>query len=236
MLLFAYRWYTSVASRSSRDEGTCRWSPQSLWPVAASGGNRVVRAGRGGSRDDGANYFDKKTPQRPGPIEPNDGGMEIPVYLAVALLLASVAQPLTAAQSREVEQVEKRLVAPCCYTQSIADHMSAEAEEMREEVTEMAARGIGEAEIIRHYKDLYGERILIVPDGALGRLAFIVPWTVTVLSTFFVVLFLRNLLSTKIGPTAKPAAEPESAERLALRERIRAEIENGAIWESPAAK
>ena len=67
--------------------------------------------------------------------------------LAVAILLASVVQPLTPAQSREVERIEHRLVAPCCYTQSIADHMSAEAEQMRKEVAEMAADGIGEAEL-----------------------------------------------------------------------------------------
>ena len=149
------------------------------------------------------------------------------MYFAVALLLASVVQPLTPAQSREVERIEHRLVAPCCYTQSIADHMSAEAEQMRKEVAEMAAAGIGEAEIVRHYRDLYGERILIVPDGVLGRVAFLVPWSVIVLSTLFVILLLRSLRSATTGPVLSPQAQPEGAEWLVLRNRIRAEIEKG---------
>ena len=149
------------------------------------------------------------------------------MYFAVVLLLASVVQPLTPAQSREVERIEHRLVAPCCYTQSIADHMSAEAEQMRKEVAEMAAAGIGEAAIVRHYRDVYGERILIVPDGVLGRVAFLVPWSVIVLSTLFVIHLLRSLRSAITGPVLSPQAKQEGAEWLVLRNRIRAEIEKG---------
>ncbi len=149
------------------------------------------------------------------------------MYFAVALLLASVVQPLTPAQSREVERIEHRLMAPCCYTQSIADHMSAEAEQMRKEVAEMAATGIGEAEIVRHYKNVYGERILIVPDGVLGRVAFLVPWSVIVLSTLFAIHLLRSLRSAPTGPMLSLQAQQQGAEWLVLRNRIRAEIEKG---------
>jgi cytochrome c-type biogenesis protein CcmH/NrfF len=52
--------------------------------------------------------------------------------------------------------------------------MSAEAEQMRREVTEMVASG-SENEILGHYKALYGERILIVPDGRTGKILFSLP-------------------------------------------------------------
>ena len=64
--------------------------------------------------------------------------------------------------------MESRLLAPCCYTQSIAVHGSDIAAQMRSEVAEMVAGGKTEEEIVSHYRNIYGERILIVPDGLTG--------------------------------------------------------------------
>jgi len=43
--------------------------------------------------------------------------------------------------------------------------MSDAAEEMRQQVTEMVASGMTDKEIIEHYRQQYGDRILVVPDG-----------------------------------------------------------------------
>jgi cytochrome c-type biogenesis protein CcmH len=92
--------------------------------------------------------------------------------IAAAVLLFSSAVPLTPQQTTEVKRLEDSLLAPCCYSQSIARHMSPEAEQMRHEVIEMVASGRSQNEILEHYKALYGERILIVPDGRTGRVLF----------------------------------------------------------------
>ena len=68
-------------------------------------------------------------------------------------------------------------MAPCCYTQTIDVHSSDIAETMRQEVLQMVRSGIDEDGVFAHYKAIYGEQILAVPDGILGMLAFAIPIT-----------------------------------------------------------
>ena len=96
--------------------------------------------------------------------------------LALIFLTASTGS-LTAAQQEIVKQADQRLLAPCCYSQAVGEHMSAEAAQMRQEIEDMAASGESEAAIIAHYKAQYGERVLVVPDGGTGRVLFILPLT-----------------------------------------------------------
>src|ERR1700757_1998771 len=84
--------------------------------------------------------------------------------MIVALILVNPAS-LSASQTAQIQKVEKRLLAPCRYTQSIGEHGSAIAVQMRGEVSEMVAEGKSESEIVEHYRRIYGDRILIVPDG-----------------------------------------------------------------------
>lgn len=80
-------------------------------------------------------------------------------------------------QSQLVVRVDRRLMAPCCYTQTIDVHSSEIAETMRQEVLQMVKSGTDENGIFAHYKAIYGEQILAVPDGTLGKLAFAIPIT-----------------------------------------------------------
>lgn len=104
------------------------------------------------------------------------------VHLITTLLMAS-AFASTPEQSNTIAKLEDKLMAPCCYSQTIRVHMSAEAEQMREEVTDMVIAGKSERDIIKYYKTKYGETILVVPDGGAGQIAFGVPITVA-LSAF----------------------------------------------------
>ena len=92
------------------------------------------------------------------------------------ILLAATAGSLTGGQREVVKRVDKRLLAPCCYAQSVGEHLSAEAAQMRAEIELMAASGLSESAIIEHYKAQYGERILVVPDGNTGNFLFNLPW------------------------------------------------------------
>jgi cytochrome c-type biogenesis protein CcmH len=114
--------------------------------------------------------------------------------ILAAILLLTNSTLLTTAQQAEIKKIEARLLAPCCYSQSIAQHMSGEAEEMRNEVTEMVAEGRGESEIIDHYKSLYGERILIVPEGITGKILFAMPVFVFLLGCAVLWLIFQKML------------------------------------------
>src|SRR5579871_205126 len=95
--------------------------------------------------------------------------------LVILLMLVTAPVSLTDAQSIHVQNVEKKLLAPCCYTQSIAEHGSDVAVRMRAEVTQMVADGKSEDEIIGHYRAVYGDRVLIIPDGFAGKILFTLP-------------------------------------------------------------
>lgn len=145
------------------------------------------------------------------------------MHIGVMFFLISTALTLTPKQSAEVQKIEKSLVAPCCYTQSIADHMSDVAEQMRQEVTNMVAAGESQQEILEHYKALYGNEVLIVPDGATGKVAFFVPLLVFALSTVAVFGILRKM-SRPMVASGHTVPQPVDADLAAIRQRIDAEV------------
>jgi uncharacterized iron-regulated membrane protein len=157
---------------------------------------------------------------------------------AIALLLLgfavspirsqSVSAQLSNAQSALIRKIEGRIMAPCCYTQTIRDHDSQVAEEMREEVTSMVASGKSEQEIITYYRTKYGETILVVPDGATGGLLTYTPVTVFLASVGLLLFFIKRTASTRETASSQLAPERTEAERLAFQEKIRTEI--GEVW------
>jgi cytochrome c-type biogenesis protein CcmH len=113
--------------------------------------------------------------------------------ILLAMLLLNVTS-LSDTQKSEIRQVEERLLAPCCYTQSIAVHGSEIAGQMRAQVTEMVVHGRTENEIVDYYRGLYGDRVLVVPDGATGEILFSLPVIIAVFGCFVLVLRVRKML------------------------------------------
>ena len=136
----------------------------------------------------------------------------------IVVLVSSTS--LSTTQRSLIRHVEERLLAPCCYRQSIALHGSDIAEQMREEVTDMVAEGESEEEIVRHYRSLYGDSILIVPDGVTGRILFDFPIVASVLALLVVTAIARRMLG------ASPKQSPPVADGIdkLLCERIEREI------------
>ena len=149
------------------------------------------------------------------------------MHLALALVLATTAVSLTPQQSHTLRKVEAELVAPCCYSQSVALHMSREAAEMREEVTLMVTDGMTEQQIINHYKGIYGERILTVPDGVTGELAYMFPVLAMLFGLSGLCLFIRHALRPRACyGEATPHPTVDASQKLILK-RIHAELGEG---------
>lgn len=149
------------------------------------------------------------------------------MILTAALLLASSASHLTSDQSKVVKKLENELMAPCCYSQTIAVHMSYEAAQMRDEVTQMVAQGLGEKEIVDHYRTKYGETILVVPDGKVGQILSLTPWIVFLLSPGLIVYLIRRWKDRAVFQPSTPAPrEPLGPTWSAIRDRIRYDVEN----------
>ena len=133
---------------------------------------------------------------------------------------------LTPDQDRRITKLEDSLMAPCCYSQSIREHMSLEAAQMRDEVSNMVLAGRSDQEILAYYQSKYGKTILVVPGGMAGLLAFGVPIGVALIATglaAFYVLWSVHKRSAIRNLAAPTASEPISAEML---KRIRSELQD----------
>ena len=144
--------------------------------------------------------------------------------VAAALLMGS--SMLTSLQQAEVKRIENRLLASCCYSQPIAQHISGAAEEMRHEVEQMVAQGRPESQIIDHYKRMYGQRILAVPDGTTGTVLFALPVFATAVSLTVLAFFLRKMLQRGLATRKSLASQPPIPLDPKLRDRIDRDLQD----------
>jgi cytochrome c-type biogenesis protein CcmH len=146
----------------------------------------------------------------------------VKAILVVALLAHTTL--LTSAQKAEIRRVDERLLAPCCYTQSIAEHGSEIAGQMRTEVAQMVAAGRNEEEIASHYRALYGDRILIVPDGMTGKILFSLPVMISMFGFAILLVSIRKMLRSGKERLATSQGQKPSVVDNHLRARIEQEF------------
>ena len=127
------------------------------------------------------------------------------------------------AQKEQIHRIEGKLMAPCCYSQTIDVHDSEIAQQMRGEVTAMVLAGESEHEVLDYYKTEYGESILAVPDGATGTLVFSLPAYATVFAVL--ALLCGMVITVRRRPRAIPVRPigMDGAALQALQERVREE-------------
>lgn len=86
------------------------------------------------------------------------------------------AQDEESALRAKAKALEALLIAPCCWRAPIADHQSAIAGEMKEEVRRMLEEGAEHQEVLDHYVDQYGIRILAMPpQEGFNRMSLLMP-------------------------------------------------------------
>ena len=157
---------------------------------------------------------------------------KLPAVVALVLLgLAAIPgrtqtapAPITHEQEALIRKIEGRLMAPCCYTQTIRDHDSQVAVDMRNEVTAFVAAGKSEQEIITYYRTKYGETILVVPDGIQGHLLTILPLAAFLVSTGLLLIFIQKATRSRDKRIAQITLAGVADERADLKQRIREEL------------
>jgi len=113
--------------------------------------------------------------------------------LIAFLFLASAALPqLTEEQLARVDHLEHRLKAPCCWQGNLADHRSEVALQMKAEIRQMVAAGKTDREILDGYKEQYGMRVWVEPEGGLFVVMNVVPVVFLVLGLIAAILILRR--------------------------------------------
>jgi cytochrome c-type biogenesis protein CcmH len=88
--------------------------------------------------------------------------------------------------------LEHALLAPCCYTESVAIHQSEIAVKMRLEIAKWVAAGRSDQEILDTYAGLYGSKVLVDPRTVPRGWTPFVPWLVLILGVFLVAWLLKH--------------------------------------------
>ncbi len=127
------------------------------------------------------------------------------IRIAILALLIVVAAPAqSTSQKDRIYNLEDHLVAPCCWSETVAEHRSEIALQMRGEIEQMVAAGRTDREILDHYKAQYGMRILTEPEGTRFWVMNIVPVVMLILGAFVAIFTLRRWLKHQ---PAEPAEE-----------------------------
>lgn len=119
------------------------------------------------------------------------------LFVATILVLMSGnsisgnASPEEMAMSQK--NLERQLIAPCCYRQVLADHDSPEAERMKREITSLLQEGKTEQEIIDYYIGKYGSRILSAPPlTGFNSMSLLLPIILLIIGLGIIILLLRK--------------------------------------------
>jgi cytochrome c-type biogenesis protein CcmH len=113
--------------------------------------------------------------------------------LLLCLIGAAAAERAPASEGAEARAraLEAKLMAPCCFTQTIDQHESEAAQQMRAELRVWLAGGLSDQQILDRYVARYGARILAVPPPqGFNRLLYWMPYLVTLVLFISVCLTL----------------------------------------------
>jgi cytochrome c-type biogenesis protein CcmH len=115
------------------------------------------------------------------------------VFELCALLVFVLAFQTGSESSASARRMEERLLAPCCWRESLARHQSPQAETARAELRELIDSGNSEVEIIDIFVARYGERILREPRGGPAVWLTIVPILAIAAGTLLVIGYIVHL-------------------------------------------
>jgi cytochrome c-type biogenesis protein CcmH len=82
---------------------------------------------------------------------------------------------LTPQQKEQYHRICQKLIAPCCWRQSVDSHSSPAADQVRTEVARMIQAGKPDRAILDFFITKYGHRILGEPEGMTWVVLTIVP-------------------------------------------------------------
>jgi len=136
----------------------------------------------------------------------------------VLLVLATGAEGNADIESR-ARAIEGKLMAPCCMANTVAEHYSPIAEEMRLEIREKLRQGQTSEQILAFYAEKHGDLVLAMPAAeGFNLVAWLVPMFFLIVGPAVVYLVLRSWRAQhKTVPVkSEPAAaiDPKYAERL----------------------
>jgi cytochrome c-type biogenesis protein CcmH len=135
--------------------------------------------------------------------------------VALLVVASSQAWAATAEIEAEARRLEGLLMAPCCGANTLADHDSGPAHEMKREIRELLASGSTSKEILDHYVAEHGHTILARPPATgFNLVAYLVPLVALVLGPWLMWRKLRQIRPEEPSDAPPAVVDPVYRERL----------------------
>jgi cytochrome c-type biogenesis protein CcmH len=126
------------------------------------------------------------------------------------------------------KKLESELVAPCCWSQTVAQHHSPEAQQIKSELRARLKQGEDPATILQAYVAEHGTRILSKPPAeGFHRLLYGLPPAFLALTALALFAYGRVLARRRATRPETPTDEPAPLEP-ELRDRLDAELD---LWD-----
>lgn len=131
----------------------------------------------------------------------------------ILLLTWLVFLPVSAQAGDDYQEVVSCLMSPTCPAERLEDCGSYYAEKMRQDIKEMLARGMTKQEILDHFVQLYGVRILSAPPKqGFFLVAWLGPFLALLLGAVALLVTARRWVALSgqarvAGPSIPPVEE-----------------------------
>jgi len=129
------------------------------------------------------------------------------LLLIPATLLALPDDGLGKADKLRYQRLCRRLMAPCCWSQTLEFHTSSEADQARTQLADLLRAGKSDRETLDTFIGRYGARVLSEPEGTKWMVLTAVPIGTLLLGGVFVGLFVRRHHRRERAPASETATE-----------------------------
>ena len=131
----------------------------------------------------------------------------IQIWLGVVFLLPALTYgEASEAWHARVKRIEKAVLAPCCYKETVGQHQSEIAVQMRVEIANWVEQGRTDEEILDTYAKRYGAKVLVDPNTIPKGWTLVVPWAVLGLGTLGGAWMLRRWRAARLATTNSATA------------------------------
>lgn len=140
---------------------------------------------------------------------------QIVTLFVLAVPTFARAQPsLDASQQARYQKLCESLVAPCCWSESVAMHRSPQVLQARDEVAALILQGKSDQEILDDFVARYGVRVLIEPAGGSAHWLYVLPVLALLAGALWAMGHLLNLgrRPRPQGAATSPPPAPDDSE------------------------
>ncbi len=129
--------------------------------------------------------------------------LRIQILLGVLAVLPVLAyEGVPPEQRTRIRHLEKAILAPCCYTETVGQHQSEIAVQMRIEIAKWVEQGRTDEEILDAYAKRYGDKVLVDPNTIPKEWTLVVPWTAASLGGLGAAWMLRRWCAARLAQAA----------------------------------